>query len=62
MAFSNGYLKSANDDSYGFFRRQLILMTKPRPKDRIDDPFLSEKLRAEREPDRHVGAQTGSTG
>ena len=49
MAFSNGYLKSANDDSYGFFRRQLILMTKPRPKDRIDDPFLSKKLRAERD-------------
>ena len=49
MAFSNGYLKSANDDSYGFFRRQLILMTKPRPKNRIDDPFLSKKLRAERD-------------
>ena len=49
MAFSNGYLKSANDDSYGFFRRQLILMTKPRPKDRKDDPFLSDKLRAEKE-------------
>ena len=49
MAFSNGFLKSANDDSYGFFRRQLILMTKPRPKNRIDDPFLSKKLRAERD-------------
>ena len=49
MAFSNGFLRSANDDSYGFFRRQLILMTKPRPKDRIDDPFLSKKLRAERD-------------
>ena len=49
MAFSNGFLKSANDDSYGFFRRQLILMTKPRPKDRKDDPFLSDKLRAEKE-------------
>ena len=49
MAFSNGFLRSANDDSYGFFRRQLILMTKPRPKDRNDDPFLSDKLRAEKE-------------
>ncbi len=49
MAFSNGFLRSANDDSYGFFRRQLILMTKPRPKDRVDDPFLSEKLIAERD-------------
>ena len=34
MAFSNGYLRSTNDDSWGFFRRQLILMTKPRPEDR----------------------------
>ena len=49
MAFSNGFLRSANDDSYGFFRRQMILMTKPRPKDRKDDPFLSDKLRAEKE-------------
>ena len=49
MAFSNGFLRSANDDSYGFFRRQLILMTKPRQKDRKDDPFLSDKLRAEKE-------------
>ena len=49
MAFSNGFLRSANDDSYGFFRRQLILMTKPRAKDRKDDPFLSDKLRAEKE-------------
>ena len=49
MAFSNGFLRSANDDSYGFFRRQLILMTKPRAKDRADDPFLSDKLRAEKE-------------
>ena len=49
MAFSNGFLRSANDDSYGFFRRQLILMTKPRAKDRVDDPFLSDKLRAEKE-------------
>ena len=49
MAFSNGFLKSANDDSYGFFRRQLILMTTPRPKGRVDDPFLSDKLEAEKE-------------
>ena len=49
MAFSNGYLRSTNDDSWGFFRRQLILMTKPRPEDRIDDPFLSDKLYRERD-------------
>ena len=62
MAFSNGFLRSANDDSYGFFRRQLILMTKPRAKDRADDPFLSDKLRAEKEHDRRSGRSTGSTG
>ena len=49
MAFSNGYLRSANDDSWGFFRRQLILTTKPRPEDRVDDPFLSDKLYEERD-------------
>ena len=49
MAFSNGYLKSGEDDSWGFFRRQLILMTKPRPEDRKDDPYLSEKLAEERD-------------
>lgn len=49
MAFSNGYLRSSNDDSWGFFRRQLILMTKPRPENRIDDPFLSDKLYRERD-------------
>ena len=49
MAFSNGFLRSANDDSWGFFRRQLILTTKPRPKNRVDDPFLSEKLFGERD-------------
>lgn len=49
MAFSNGFLRSTNDDSWGFFRRQLILTTKPRPENRVDDPELSKKLRAERD-------------
>ena len=44
LAFSNGDLVSLYDQSDGFFRRQLILETKRKPKDRIDDPHLSEKL------------------
>lgn len=44
MAFSNGDLMSLFDRSDGFFRRQLILTTKRKPPDRIDDPNLSEKL------------------
>lgn len=37
------------DRSDGFFRRQLILTTKRKPPDRIDDPNLSEKLCEEME-------------
>lgn len=49
LAFSNGDLVSLYDQSDGFFRRQLTLTTKPKPKDRIDDPNLSEKLTEELE-------------
>ena len=44
LAFSNGDLVSLYDRSDGFFRRQLILTTKRKPPNRIDDPDLSEKL------------------
>ena len=44
LAFSNGDLVSLYDRSDGFFRRQLILTTKRKPADRIDDPNLSEKI------------------
>ena len=49
LAFSNGDLVSLYDRSDGFFRRQLILTTKRKPPDRIDDPNLSEKLYEEME-------------
>lgn len=49
MAFGNGSLKSLYDRSNGFFRRQIILTTKPRPEDRVDDPYLSERLIKEKE-------------
>ena len=44
LAFSNGDLTALYDRSDGFFRRQLILTTRGRRPDRVDDPFLSDKL------------------
>lgn len=49
MAFGNGTLRASNDASYGFFRRQIILSTKPRPRDRVDNPFLGQELLQERD-------------
>ena len=44
MAFGNGHLKSLHDRSYGFFRRQIVLTTKPLPRDRKDDPYLANRI------------------
>ena len=49
LCFSNGALTALHDQSDGFFRRQIVLTTRDRPADRVDDPFLAEKLAAERE-------------
>lgn len=49
MAFGNGTLRSANDSSYGFFRRQIILTTKPKREGRVDNPFLGRELQKERD-------------
>lgn len=49
LGFGNGSLKALYDRSDGFFRRQIILSTRQRDKDRADDPYLSEKLVAEKE-------------
>lgn len=49
MSFGNGSLKSLTDKSDGFFRRQIIITTKPKPENRIDDPFLVEKFISEKE-------------
>ena len=49
LCFGNGALTSLYDQSRGFYRRQLILTTKDRPADRVDDPFLTEKLQSEAE-------------
>ena len=47
LAFSNGDLQSLYDRSNGFYRRQLILTTKEKPADRVDDPDIAEKLKLE---------------
>ena len=49
MSFGNGSLKSLTDKSDGFFRRQIIITTKPKPENRVDDPFLVEKFIPEKE-------------
>ncbi len=49
LCFGNGALTALHDRSDGFFRRQIILTTKDKPADRADDPFLLDKLIAERE-------------
>ena len=47
LAFGNGMLRSLHDRSHGFFRRQIILTALPKNPNRVDDPFLSERLKAE---------------
>ena len=47
LAFSNGDLQALFDRSDGFYRRQLVLTTKEKPTDRVDDPDLAEKMKAE---------------
>ena len=47
LAFSNGDLQALFDRSDGFYRRQLVLTAKEKPVDRVDDPDLAEKMKAE---------------
>lgn len=47
LCFGNGALTALHDQSDGFFRRQIVLTTKDRPADRVDDPFLVEKMMGE---------------
>ena len=49
LAFSNGDLQALYDRSEGFYRRQLMLTTRPKRPGRKDDPYLSRKLGAELE-------------
>lgn len=49
LGFGNGSLKALYDRSEGFFRRQIILTTRPKPAGRRDDPFIAERMCAEAE-------------
>ena len=49
LCFGNGALTALHDQSDGFFRRQIVITTKDKPPDRTDDPYLTEKLTAEKE-------------
>lgn len=49
MCFSNGAPKSLYDKTEGWERRLIVLSAKPVPENRENDPFLSEKLIAEKE-------------
>lgn len=49
LAFSNGDLQALYDRSDGFYRRQLVLTTKEKSADRVDDPYLAEKMEKEAE-------------
>lgn len=47
LAFSNGDLQALFDRSDGFYRRQLVLTTKEKSENRIDDPHIADKMKAE---------------
>ena len=49
LCLGNGSPKALYDKSDGFARRLLIISTKPKPPDRIDNPYLAEKFIAEKE-------------
>lgn len=49
LAFGNVPLRALFDHSDGMFCRQIILRVKPKPEGRADDPFLAEKLLAEKD-------------
>lgn len=47
MAFGNGTMHALYDKSDGFYRRQLIVSVREKDKNRVDDPYLAEKMCAE---------------
>ncbi len=49
LCFGNGGLTALHDRSDGFYRRQIILTTRDRDPDRVDNPFLREDLLKETE-------------
>ena len=49
MGFGNGAIQSLYDRSVGFFRRQIILTVREKDVNRVDDPFIAEKMCTEAE-------------
>lgn len=49
ICFGNGSPKALYDKTDGFARRLIILTTKSKPPNRIDDPFIAEKFIAEKD-------------
>ena len=49
MGFGNGGLHGKGDDSYAFYRRQLILRAREKDPNRVDDPYLGKRLCREKE-------------
>lgn len=49
LCFGNGSPKALYDKSDGFARRLLILTTRQKPPNRIDDPYLAERFILEKE-------------
>lgn len=56
LCFGNGNLIAVNDSSDGFWRRQILISVKDRDPDRVDDPFLIDKMAAELPGDFPLGA------
>ncbi len=49
IALSNAALSSLYDKSEAFYRRQLVILVKDKPKDRKDDPNIAEEMCREKE-------------
>ena len=47
LILGNQNVSALFDKSDGFYRRQLLVTCRPKRKDRVDDPFLTQKLLAE---------------
>lgn len=49
LGFGNGSLNALHDRSMGFYRRQIILKAKPKPSDRVDNPYIIDGILEEKE-------------
>lgn len=49
LCFGNGSPQALYDKSDGFARRLLIISVKPKPQNRVDDPYIADRFIAEKE-------------